>query len=98
MNLPEKPKKGSLCDSFGIDRPTEWLRENSFKAYSIIREHSDDAATLICSMIQGKASIFILADLGPELWELAEAFFALGFIKGVCLSEETFKPSKLMEE
>lgn len=89
---------GSLAHKLGIDKSDEWMKGMVDKCYEIFAENPGDFTNLVMYAIGDSLPIFALAGLAEDTTTISRLFFILGFMKGVCFSEQTAVLNSLIKE
>lgn len=89
---------GSFAHKLGIDKSDEWIKVAIDKCYEIFAENPDDFGNLVVYAAGDQLPIFAAPGLTQDVALISKVLFILGFMKGVCFSEQTTKLNDLVKE
>lgn len=89
---------GSFADKLGINKSDEWMRTMIDKCYEIFTENPNDFTNLMILSVGKSLPIFVFFGLSEAPTTVSKTFFILGFMKGVCFSEQSAMLNDLIKE
>lgn len=89
---------GSFAHKLGINKSDEWVRSMIDKCYEIFAENLGDFTNLMIHTAGDSLPMFAILGLAKDSTAISKAFFILGFMKGVCFSEQSAMLDDLLKE
>lgn len=68
------------------------------RCYEMFKENPGDFTGLMAVSLGKSLPIFAILGIEESLVHISKVFFILGFIKGICFSEQTAKLNDLVKE
>ena len=94
-------QKGSPAERLGINKPEEWMSERYDECLEVICENSDVLTGMVGVFVAQNPFILTSMTIDPEackkISDLATAFYVLGYMKGLCRSEENSKLKEMLK-
>lgn len=89
---------GSFAHKLGINKSDEWIRSMIDKCYEIFAENPGDFTNLMVYAAGDSLPVLAILDLAKDSTMISKTFFVLGFMKGVCFSEQSAMLNDLVKE
>lgn len=89
---------GSFAHKLGINKSDEWFRSMIDRCYEMFTENPGDFTSLMMLSVGKSLPVFVTLGLSEAPTMISKTFFILGFMKGVCFSEQSAMLNDLIKE